>query len=758
MNVQNPLNIWSAAEQDAQSCVKRTCEWLDRFFYLQTGFFYVALCRGASLPPPPTANSATCLIALALHRARVILQEKAIHGAALPLFRSVETMRSAVQSTSPGNLLPLNSFGFLPTFSTSYLAELLPTCYLNDVRSLGANPAYLIAIRRLLCELVEQANSAIDSPPIHAFLLLHIHRALVEAHNLLEKIPNALDGIRDADKLWDRLATSIQPPKQDALRSEFDRLVRGNIQPQLNNDLLPIVRECLTISERLASTAVLTELARFKRSGIHLSDPAALAFGLMVIAEGFNEQDRDVVDQGIATLTAMMSNGLFAPGRPFYSDEKGRALLVPSMETSSALISICLESNLSLSDDVLEQVAKGTDETQRHLIREHNRVRVGATEFEGWCSDRAITPDRVESWVTAGALEFFVNRVRLLRLLKRRRVFAQYISEAQESVKPRWDKFQDPDEGHCTSTLKLKIETVLSERNDGVAPVFLLYGPPGTSKTTVAKSAATKVGWDLLLLSPSDFVSDSLDLMEQHSRRVFDDLMNVDSCVIVFDEVDILFRDRQVLRTRLPGSILEFVVPALLPKLQNFRDYSVSRNVVIFFLTNYFEMIDPAISRGGRIDHKIIVLPYSRPARKRIAEDLYKEARARLDVKGAGEFDKLSKILDDLPCNLGYRDIEGLVRSAAKSGVNADAIHQRAAETGVRPEAYKVVDRIGAGQEFCQFFSRLVSEPIAAADLSNKDALINLLKRGRRTVKGRELFDEWSKLAEEWEEELHKKH
>ena len=118
--------------------------------------------------------------------------------------------------------------------------------------------------------------------------------------------------------------------------------------------------------------------------------------------------------------------------------------------------------------------------------------------------------------------------------------------------------------------------------------MFLLYGPPGASKTSLAQGLAHLKGWDLLTLSPSDFVADSLDRIEQRARAIFLDLLRLDRCVVLMDEMDSLLRDRELLSIRGTGTIIEFVVPALLPKLQELRDYVLRRNMAVFFVSNYY--------------------------------------------------------------------------------------------------------------------------------------------------------------------------
>ena len=40
---------------------------------------------------------------------------------------------------------------------------------------------------------------------------------------------------------------------------------------------------------------------------------------------------------------------------------------------------------------------------------------------------------------------------------------------------------------------------------------MILYGPPGTSKTTIAKAIAGTLGWGLVTITPSDFVKHGIE-------------------------------------------------------------------------------------------------------------------------------------------------------------------------------------------------------------------------------------------------------
>ena len=149
---------------------------------------------------------------------------------------------------------------------------------------------------------------------------------------------------------------------------------------------------------------------------------------------------------------------------------------------------------------------------------------------------------------------------------------------------------------------------------------LLLFGPPGTSKTTIVQSLADALGWPIISLSPGSFIGKGLEFVEAEASRVFGSLVSLSRTVVFFDECDELFR----LRNPDPASeqvrgITAFVTASMLPKLQQLHD----RGRVVFVIsTNHLASIDPAVKRGGRVDHIVGVGPPDEIARRRILSDL----------------------------------------------------------------------------------------------------------------------------------------
>jgi SpoVK/Ycf46/Vps4 family AAA+-type ATPase len=258
--------------------------------------------------------------------------------------------------------------------------------------------------------------------------------------------------------------------------------------------------------------------------------------------------------------------------------------------------------------------------------------------------------------------------------------------------------------------------------------------------------------WDLVTLSPSDFIADSLDRIELRAREIFEDLGNLDQCVILLDEMDSLLRDREILAEKSAGTIMEFVVPALLPKLQQLRDYTLDKRMAVFFVSNYYETIDAAILRSGRIDAHLQVLPYGKDARSRVLSSLAERDLTKLDND---EQNELLAYVEKLPCNLVYRDLESLVQTvvAAPRPRNITSILDMIVPTlGISPEIYKPSRRPKAYAEFCAMVARLKnSEPPKPSAFLTREATRDYLEDKKPSIKE---YSAWKQMADMWIEKL----
>lgn len=293
--------------------------------------------------------------------------------------------------------------------------------------------------------------------------------------------------------------------------------------------------------------------------------------------------------------------------------------------------------------------------TRRESLVEHKdaALRVGA--LTGWSTDRALSGIPAQSWVTKDVFLFAVHVRRLMQEVAQLGVVDKYgaeevterlswpYSEGRSASVPRPDRqgkdcLLEPDQRRRsagagsswhTQTPVAVLHNSLSDfmpPRDQKRPLvtqrgqkvekstFLLFGPPGTAKSSIARSIARRLRWHFLELTPSDFVADGLPMIEQRSRAIFEDLEVLTDTVVLFDELDSLLVDRESLIDR--SSILSFAVPAMLPKLQALTKRAKKQRLVLIFATNFYDRLDPAMARLGRVDARVLVLPPNKLARE----------------------------------------------------------------------------------------------------------------------------------------------
>jgi hypothetical protein len=276
---------------------------------------------------------------------------------------------------------------------------------------------------------------------------------------------------------------------------------------------------------------------------------------------------------------------------------------------------------------------------------ESNRLewRGGDTLFSGWNAGgelRALQNGEPESWPT-GVAHMFLHRLRAalsfqiqdLVLQKYRERVQRFRKGSEESWKSYLDCDLPPLAPPCATVKGLLEVEVLQPAEEAVnkhqgsiaygesgriGPDFrlekrrsaLLFGPPGTSKTSLAESVAQRLGWTFIELSPSDFLKAGLEGIYDRVNEVFDDLMDLFGAVILFDEMDALVQSRE------PGEAApreldvtqKFLTTSMLPKLLQLRKRA---RTIFFMATNHQKDFDPAIKRSGRFDLMIRMGPPS---------------------------------------------------------------------------------------------------------------------------------------------------
>ena len=160
----------------------------------------------------------------------------------------------------------------------------------------------------------------------------------------------------------------------------------------------------------------------------------------------------------------------------------------------------------------------------------------------------------------------------------------------------------------------------------GVQPpkAVILFGPPGTGKTSFAKAIASRLGWPFVELFPSRLAATGTGGLAASLREAFAELAELDELVLFIDEVE------EIATTRTGASTAELgVTNELLKLIPAFRQHD-SRLLVC--ATNAVHSLDSAFLRPGRFDYVIPVGPPDQPARRAIWQRYLGAANGRVDV------------------------------------------------------------------------------------------------------------------------------
>ncbi len=147
----------------------------------------------------------------------------------------------------------------------------------------------------------------------------------------------------------------------------------------------------------------------------------------------------------------------------------------------------------------------------------------------------------------------------------------------------------------------------------GLVPprAVVLFGPPGTGKTTFAKGVAAKLGWPFVELFPSRLAGDSAAGLAAALRESFTLVAELDKVLLFIDEVEEIAGLRQP-RT---VSAAQGVTNEMLKLIPPFREKDER---LLVCATNSVRALDTALLRHGRFDYVLPVGPPDEEARRAI--------------------------------------------------------------------------------------------------------------------------------------------
>lgn len=241
--------------------------------------------------------------------------------------------------------------------------------------------------------------------------------------------------------------------------------------------------------------------------------------------------------------------------------------------------------------------------------------------LRGWASSHLLSApppgNGPKAWSTAQSITCLARMRRVVRALLHRDVLDEFRGRSLSKKGPSdvaWDRLLDSDLGSplmedgCL-TIKCVLESRIVEPfaksvstpSVGAAYSTILFGSPGTAKTTITEAVAEKLGWDFLVIDTAVFLEDGLTNVASRIQYVFRRLQALRECVILFDEIEEFCLDRETAGITMESRML---TTAMLTAINDLRR---TKQSIFFLATNRLRAFDAAIIRPGRFDMQLFV-------------------------------------------------------------------------------------------------------------------------------------------------------
>lgn len=394
-------------------------------------------------------------------------------------------------------------------------------------------------------------------------------------------------------------------------------------------------RFALSWSERVVGTQV-----AFHAAGSDQADPHQLAWAIASLVNFTTDRVQlkqlprlELLRAGLGAFFDQQRDGGWKRGQPlFHFPDAGNAYCYV-FESLTELIRPAVRTDLLFYREMLMPHMRNLLDAWHLSERTKEEDDNGCI---GWCSRHHPHRTEPESWATAEVFSY----IQLLRALvgteagshARQELRATALAgetDPVDDIRKRGDTwtlsawtganllgtlFLNPVFANARAEQWLNPNAPLIDKDQ--ARSVILFGPPGTSKTSLVEALARSIQWDYVEVHATDFLREGMDNVPAQADRIFQLIMELDRAVVLFDEVDELVRVRTGGQSDPFG---RFLTTSMLPKLAKLWS---QRRVLYFLNTNLIDEADPAIRRSQRFDAAIYILPPAFGRKKALIEDL----------------------------------------------------------------------------------------------------------------------------------------
>lgn len=207
----------------------------------------------------------------------------------------------------------------------------------------------------------------------------------------------------------------------------------------------------------------------------------------------------------------------------------------------------------------------------------------------------------------------------------------------------------------------------------------LLYGPPGCGKTLMAKALANATNAAFIEIVGSELVQKYIGEGAKLVKEIFMLAREKAPCIIFIDELDAIAAERMEGSTSAEREVQRTFMQ-LLAEIDGFTNLE---NVKIIGATNRFDVIDPALTRPGRLDRLIQIGLPNAAAR----ESVFKIHTAGMNLK------KVSiKALVEKTDGFSGADIRLVCTEAGYCGIRANRAYITQKDFDIAIEKVKVAE------------------------------------------------------------------